>query len=728
MSARTRLQSVLILPLLGLVIVGGYGTYESLAVRGEAARVQRLAELGVLAGALLHETQKERGMTAGYLGSGGTAFRTEIVGQRKLSDERIADFESYLADSDIANEEPQLASKLETAMGQLSRLPAMRKSVTAQQVRTPEAIGYYTQFNATLLKLVSFAGTMGTRDLRMRATAYADFLKGKERAGIERAVLANTFARQGFEGRAYAKFVRLVAEQELYLNEFEASASYRGLEALKEARGHASNEAVGEFREAAHAWLAHGSTGADPKEWFAAATARINQLKAVEDALAEELSGEAASVASGAAGSALAYSLAVVTVLALSGYLGWTTLRSVLGPLEVLGRNLREISEGEADLTQRLALQRSDEIGVVGHSFDRFAERIRSVIVDVVGRQQAIHTSSENLSAAAHEISRNANQMGDESGVVSENVGSLTESIDVIANVSKATAEDVGTMASAVEEVSANLTSVSDRLGQISESFSTAASSITELRVSTNDIHSQVAKSDEISGRATHSAQRAEGEIAELGSAAQQIGEIVETINSIAELTNLLALNATIEAASAGEAGRGFAVVANEVKDLAKQTADATDSIRSQVSAIQASANNSVQCISDLGQVIQELTGISSRISTVVEDQRSKTCEVDDMVKSSAEESQLATDAARECALGANEAAESIEKVAVRVREAAHQTENAARKAQSIHGSMGALGSSIESTRASVSEVDQVARELRSNAEELGQVLRLFVV
>jgi methyl-accepting chemotaxis protein len=164
--------------------------------------------------------------------------------------------------------------------------------------------------------------------------------------------------------------------------------------------------------------------------------------------------------------------------------------------------------------------------------------------------------------------------------------------------------------------------------GEASMSVESVASASEELSASINDISQQAAHAAGIASRAVNQARETDGTVQGLAKSAGRIGEVVGLINTIAAQTNLLALNATIEAARAGEAGRGFAVVASEVKELASQTAKATEEIAGQVTAIQSATGNCVTAISDISNTIREISGIAATIAAAVEQQGSATREI----------------------------------------------------------------------------------------------------
>ncbi|MGE0679662.1 MAG: methyl-accepting chemotaxis protein [Candidatus Binatia bacterium] len=276
--------------------------------------------------------------------------------------------------------------------------------------------------------------------------------------------------------------------------------------------------------------------------------------------------------------------------------------RSIAKPLGHTVQALRDIAEGEGDLTQRVAIARRDEIGELGHWFNTFVEKIQRTVAVIGNTTHSLANASEELTATNRQMAMNADETSAQAQVVS----------------------------SATEEVTKNVQGV------------TAATE--ELSASVREIAKHASEAAQIATKAVTVADSANSTIRKLGESSQEIGNVVKVITSIAEQTNLLALNATIEAARAGEAGKGFAVVANEVKELAKQTAEATEDISRKISTIQGDTKGAVEAIAQVSQIIAHISDISTTIAGAVEEQSATVNEigrnVEDAYKGSVEISQ----------------------------------------------------------------------------------------
>lgn len=200
--------------------------------------------------------------------------------------------------------------------------------------------------------------------------------------------------------------------------------------------------------------------------------------------------------------------------------------------------------------------------------------------------------------------------------------------VQVLSSAVSELSTDAGTLAGAAQETTEQSTAVSAASEQAAVNVQTVASAADELSSSIAEINRQVSQSLTITTQGVEEAQRTNAKIQLLADAAQRIGDVVKLINDIANQTNLLALNATIEAARAGEAGKGFAVVASEVKNLANQTAKATDEIGSNITEMQHATSESVQAVQHIGETIGQMSDISTGIASAMEQQGAATQEI----------------------------------------------------------------------------------------------------
>ena len=280
--------------------------------------------------------------------------------------------------------------------------------------------------------------------------------------------------------------------------------------------------------------------------------------------------------------------------------LSWFIVRGITRPLHSMIGMLRDIAEGEGDLTKRLRDSSGTETQDLAELFNRFVSQVHEIIREVARHARQMSTSSDGLLSLAGSLDKASGAMDGKSQSV----------------------------AAAVEEMSSNMNTVASAMEEFTVNISTVASSTEEMSATVSEIAMNTGKAREITNQAVASASAASDRVNALGAAAREITKVTESITAISSQTNLLALNATIEAARAGEAGRGFAVVANEIKELAQQTAQATEQIRAKIQGIQDATGMTVSEIRQIGGVIRDVDTIVTTIAAAVEEQSATTREI----------------------------------------------------------------------------------------------------
>ncbi|MEQ8357352.1 MAG: methyl-accepting chemotaxis protein [Kiloniellaceae bacterium] len=306
--------------------------------------------------------------------------------------------------------------------------------------------------------------------------------------------------------------------------------------------------------------------------------------------------------------------ISVVALLMLIVLLGFVTSRLIGKPLTMMTTTMGQLADGDTTV-EVPSMDRRDDIGAMARTVQTFKTNAIELERSTAAREAEKAKAEEEKHQAMQKLADDF-----ESSVrgVVENVTSASGQVQSTAQ----------SMSQTAEQTSQKTTVVATATEHAASNVQTVASAAEELTASIQEIGRQVAQSTKIASDAADQARTTNAEVEALADAAQRIGDVVTMIQDIAEQTNLLALNATIEAARAGEAGKGFAVVASEVKQLATQTAKATEEIRQQINDIQNATGGAVQAIAQITSTIEEVHGIASGIAAAVEEQSSATQEI----------------------------------------------------------------------------------------------------
>ncbi len=358
----------------------------------------------------------------------------------------------------------------------------------------------------------------------------------------------------------------------------------------------------------------------------------------------------------------------VVSMVMVAG-LWWLLSKGITRPIRHAADMLRDISEGEGDLTKRLEVKSRDEIGEMATYFNRFVEKLQGIIGRVVGNADTVASSATELSASSTQIAANVEEM----------------------------AAQATSVASSTEEIATTVNTISSAAEEMTDSSNTVATAIEEMSASLGEVARNCQKELEIAENASKHANSSKQIMDRLGGSAKSIGKVIEVINDIADQTNLLALNATIEAASAGEAGKGFAVVANEVKELAKQTAQATQEISTQIEDMQKNTGSAVEAIELVVGVIGEVNTISQTIVSAVEEQSATINEISNSIGH-------VNHGVSEVARSVEESAKGLSEVSSNVQGAKDATADTSRGIAEMKSSIDELAKLSESLKALVGQ------------------------
>ncbi|OGT96111.1 MAG: chemotaxis protein [Geobacteraceae bacterium GWB2_52_12] len=613
MSIRMKLLLIVVAPLVGLLFFASRDIIEHYGIMKDSNATYKLTTLVVRAGSLTHELQKERGLSSGFINAKGEKFREELSKQRDQVDQEIGKVKEYATANSSALD--VISKYLGAANTELEKLKEIRHEIDTLKLDGKESFGFYTKVIASYMDVVAAVSNSSKQhEIIRQVSAYHAFAKAKEETGKERATLNAVFAANAFNNETYQRLFGILSAQKIYLELFGKLGSPAELATLDDKKKSPAFRKVDELLSVALAKGMEGNFGIMPETWFTAATEKINLMKQVEDTLSKEVLETAGAIASDAR-KALVTSMVISALLIGIALLAcMIVVASITTPLARMLAMLKDIAEGEGDLTKRLDVDRKDEIGELSRWFNRFVDNIHAIISQVAGSTGEVSSAATQLQATAIQIATAAEEVACQSV----------------------------TVATASEEMSATSNDISHNCLLASEISSRANTTASGGAVVVQETLLGMQK---IAGRVQESSHTVES----LGARSDQIGAIVGTIEDIADQTNLLALNAAIEAARAGEQGRGFAVVADEVRALADRTTKATKEIGEMIKAIQsdtAGAVNSMEngvrevekgmessrksgnALQQIVDAINEVTMQVHQIATAAEEQTAVTGEI----------------------------------------------------------------------------------------------------
>ena len=591
-------------PLLALLYFSISDVIQKNAIAAQMHQVNMNIELGIKASNLVHELQKERGMTAGYLGSNGKSFADRLPGQRALVDERYAELQEFVSANydmvKVLEEQPRFQQG-NRAMDSIAQL---RSRVTSLNIPAAEAIGFFTRTNADYLSINSIiAGETIRADISAHVSAYVNFLQGKERAGIERAVLSNVFARDAFTPALHQKFLQLVAVQQSFHETFLqfATAKFKKLY---------EQTVTGEYVTTTEsmrkvAMSKQEGFGIRSGDWFNAQTGKINLLKEVEDGLASMLLEEADMLRGQAKMDEVVSLVLMLATLVLTFAGVWLLSRMITKSMRETVSVAQSLANG--NLNVKIKVDSTDETGQLKAAMAQLVDKLTAIVLQVISNADTVNDAAMQVNASAQSLSQGSSEQ-----------------------------------AASVEETSASLE---------------------QMTASINQNADNARMTDGIATKAADEATDGGNAVNDTVTAMNQIADKIGLIEDIAYKTNLLALNAAIEAARAGEHGKGFAVVADEVRKLAERSQVAAQEIISQAGSSVQIADRAGKLLEAMVPNIKNTADLVQEIAAASEEQASGVAQVSTAIEQLDQVAQTTAASSEELAATAEELSSHAEQL-----------------------------------------------------------------